>query len=111
MRHVAALLLSLMAFFPSAQGQDKPKPTEPKPEQKEITGAPALKVLVLHWRAVSTQQQAELLRAELTRLNTQIQAALKAACEAKQMSPCKVVAIGEETLSVELETTQGGPPK
>lgn len=70
-------------------------------ERVEIAGPDALRVLLFHYRAVLIQQ-------ELQRLNAQIQAALKAACEGKQVSPCKVVAIGEETLTVEREKPAGG---
>lgn len=82
--------------------QDKPA----EPERVELTGPDALRVLLFHYRATLVQM-------ELQRLNAQIQSSLKAACEAKKMFPCKVVAIGEETLTVERETTPrpGGTPK
>ncbi len=87
--------VALLLFINPAWAQDKPG------ERVEIVGPDALRVLLFHYRAVLVQQ-------ELQRLNAQIQTALKAACEGKQMSPCKVVAIGEETLTVEREKPAGG---
>lgn len=89
--------LALLILLPLCAAQDSKPKTEAKkpdpPKEVEITGAAALRVLSLHWRAVAVQS-------ELQKLNERIKAATVAACEEKKIgADCKIVAIGEESIT------------
>lgn len=86
------ILLPLLCAAEDPKSKAEAKKPDP-PKEVEITGAAALRVLSLHWRAVAVQT-------ELQKLNERIKAATAAACEEKKIGPdCKIVAIGEESIT------------
>ena len=72
---------------------EDPKPKE-TPKPVEVTGASALRVIALHLRATMMQN-------ELQAINAKLKAAVTAACEEKKLpADCKVIGVGEESLTL-----------
>lgn len=91
-RFLSLLLLPLLYAAEDAKPKAEAKKPDP-PKEVEITGESALRVLSLHWRAVAVQT-------ELHKLNERIKAATVAACKEKKIgADCKIVAIGEESIT------------